>query len=86
MDFLKGREKGHLALHYVLGENEKNVWLAEVLSANRRAVTVIDPRYIRRTEIRNGISYTNMEYASATFDIPDKLYFYSYMDPMNRKL
>ena len=84
MDPLKDWEKGDIAIHYVLGETKQNVQLAELINANNGVVTVIDPRY-KGGELRNGISFTNMEIARATFDIPKRLYFYSYMDPMNRK-
>ena len=73
------------ALHFVLGENKQNVWLAEQIHANFGAVAIIDSRY-KGGEFRNGIRYTNMELARTTFDLPDNLYFHSYMDPKNRKL
>lgn len=83
-DALKGWQNGDTAIHYVLGETKENVWLAEMINANNKAVTVIDSRY-KGGKLRNGISYTNMEIARATFDIPARLYFHSYMDPKNRK-
>ena len=72
-------------IYFVLGESKENVWLAELINANHGAVTVIDPRYTGG-ELKNGISYTNMKLARGTFDIPDELFFYSYMDPRDRKL
>lgn len=84
MDFFKGKGKRYLTLYYVVGESEENVWLAKLIQANNGAVTVIDPRY-SGGELRDGINYTNMKIAQTTFDIPEKIYFYSYMDPMNRK-
>jgi len=84
MDSLDDWENVDLTLHFVLGENKQNVWLAEQIHANFGAVSVIDPRY-KGGEIRNGIQYTNIELARTTFDLPDKIYFHSYMDPKNRK-
>ena len=85
MDFLTERKQGEVRIYYVLGESRENMRLAQLIRANHEAVTVIDPRY-SGGELRNGISYTNMEIAKSTFDIPDNLFFYSYMDPVNRKL
>ncbi|QUW21296.1 hypothetical protein JSQ81_16015 [Sporosarcina sp. Marseille-Q4063] len=78
-------EIGDLVMHIVLNENEHTRRLAYNLAIrDYGAVTVVDPRYIG-VEIREGITYTNMDIAKETFDIPDKLLFYAYMDPKDRK-
>ena len=41
-DALKGWQNGDTAIHYVLGETKGHVWLAEMINANNKAVTVID--------------------------------------------
>jgi hypothetical protein len=78
-------EIGDLVMHIVLNENEHTKWLASNLAKrNHGSVTVVDPRYMG-VEIREGITYTNMDIAKEAFDIPDKLLIYAYMDPKNRK-
>ena len=72
-------------MHIVLNENKHTTWLANNLAKrNDGPVTVIDSKY-EGLEFREGVSYTNMDIARHSFDVPDKLYFYAYMDPKNRK-
>ncbi|WP_210469942.1 hypothetical protein [Sporosarcina sp. 6E9] len=72
-------------MHVVLNENEHTERLAKKLAMqNDGPVTVVDSKN-EGVRIRDGVSYTNMEIAKETFDLPDKLYFYAYMDPKNRK-
>jgi hypothetical protein len=78
-------EIGDLVMHIVLNENEHTRRLAyDLAMRNDGSVTVVDPKYMG-VEIREGVTYTNMEIAKEAFDIPDKLLIYAYMDPKNRK-
>lgn len=72
-------------MHIVLDENEHTKWLANQLAKRDTGiVTLVDEKY-SGMERKGDVSYMNMEMASHSFDIPDELYFYAYMDPKNRK-
>lgn len=74
-----------VVFHFVLGENEPSLQFAKYLAYDCGAVvTVVDQRYTG-AEIRDNITYSDMATARHVFDIPDKLYLYSYMDPKKRK-
>ncbi|WP_172371639.1 hypothetical protein [Sporosarcina jiandibaonis] len=72
-------------MHIVLNENQHTRWLANNLAKRKDGpVTVVDSKYIG-FEIKEGVTYTNMSIAQEAFNLPDKLYFYAYMDPAKRK-
>ena len=73
-----------LIMHVVLGENEHTKRLAEMLAKRGRGtVTLVDAKY-SGLERKGDVAYMNMDLARHSFDIPDELYFYAYMDPANR--
>ena len=73
-------------MHIVLNENKHTTWLANNLAKrNDGRVTVIDSKY-EGLEFEGGSKLHKYGHSPGNlFDVPDKLYFYAYMDPKNRK-
>lgn len=84
MNDYHNEKMGGLVMHIVLEENEHTLWLADKLAEREDgAVTLVDSKY-REMQRKGEVTYVNMELARSSFDLPDRLYFYAYMDPEKR--
>lgn len=67
-----------MIMHFVMGDNTNTRWMVEKLSDTNGTVAVIDPKY-RGLTLKNGITYSNMEYVQSTIDLPVKHYFHTFI-------